>query len=95
MPGFDTESGGTIDMQLNKDAFTGFGLLLTVDQSSNIKNTDDAASIILSNGEVKAMINLFHDFLKFTEGKDYLKLVEDIEKEKELANTPPEGDKIN
>lgn len=82
MPGFNSSSGGLVDLQINKDPFTGFGLLLTIDQSSNIKNTDDTASIILSNGEVKSMIKLFHDYIKFTEGKDYFKLIEEIEAEK-------------
>ena len=87
MPGFDSESGGTVDMQLNKDPFTGVGLLLNIDQSSNIKNTQDSASIVLSTGEVKNMINLLHDFLRFVEGKDYFKSMEDIEKEKLVSAT--------
>lgn len=82
MPGFNSESGGSVDMQLNRDPFTGIGLLLNIDHSKNIKNTYDSVSIVLSTGEIKSMIKLFHDFLIFVEGKEYIKLIEDIEKEK-------------
>ena len=79
MPSFDTATGGTISLELSKDTFAGQLLYLEIDQSSNINNTDDGASIIINGQEVRQLIELLHDFIKYSEGKEYFKKIEETQ----------------
>ena len=81
MPAFDTASGGTISLDISRDGLTGQRLWMEIDQSSNINNTDDSSSVIITNDEVKNLIDLLHDYIRFTENKDYFKKISDIEDE--------------
>ena len=78
MPSFDTASGGTITLDISTDPFVGKQLWIEIDQSSNMKNTEDSASIVISSSEVRQLIDLLHDYIKFTEGKDYFKKIEEV-----------------
>jgi hypothetical protein len=59
-----TLSGGTISLGYVNDRFNGIQYLLEIDQSDNIKNGQDSASIVISHNEI---INLRDSLTEFLE----------------------------
>jgi hypothetical protein len=96
----NTSSGGLVETLLNNNRFTGINLYLHIDQSTNIKNGEGDAAIILNNNEVKALIFLLNDYIIYTEGKPHVVLADpllnpdvkilfngkEVEKKPELVN---------
>ena len=67
-----TQSGGTIDFGIIRSAIKGSSLYLHIDQTSNVRNGDDEASILLNVQECKEIIWALNEFIKYEEGKDYV-----------------------
>ncbi len=48
----DSQSGGTISLQYVNHRFNGIQYYLEIDQSTNIKNAQDSAGLVLTHGEI-------------------------------------------
>ncbi len=70
----NTSGGGLIELNLVNDRFHGQKLLMHVDQSANINNGDGDCTIVLNNGEIKALIGMLNDYITFTEGVTHVVL---------------------
>lgn len=67
-----TASGGLVEMAVNRSGITGTTLYFHIDQSTNIRNGEGDAAILLTTQECKDVIGALNDFIKFMEGKDYV-----------------------
>ena len=51
----NTQSGGSISFGYSNNRFYGMQYFIAIDQSTNIKNAQDSASIVISHAEIKAL----------------------------------------
>ena len=63
----ETRAGGKVDMGIMIDKMYGLQALLHIDQSTNIKNGEDEASIVLNIEELKSLQKGLSDFIEFLE----------------------------
>lgn len=59
----NTKSGGLIELASMRDRFRGDLLVLHVDQTANLNNGDDDASVVITDDEVKDLIGLLNSYL--------------------------------
>jgi len=67
-----TQSGGLVEMSVNRSGISGTTLYFHIDQSANIRNGEGEASILLTTQECKDVIGALNDYIKFMENKDYV-----------------------
>ncbi len=80
-----TQSGGLVEMGVNRSGMSGTSLYFHIDQSANIRNGESDASILLTTKECKDIIGALNDFIKFMENKDYVFTSESVVR---LISTP-------
>jgi hypothetical protein len=74
----NTSSGGSIDLNLHNDRFSGLKLYLHIDQNSNLHNGEGEAAIHLTNDEVKALIGMLNDYIIYSENSPYVLLADPL-----------------
>lgn len=70
----NTSSGASIELAKIKDRFHGEQLVISVDQTSNIRNGDGSVMVTVTNQEVKELIAMLNEYLTITEGVTYVVL---------------------
>ena len=65
----DTKSGGSIDLGIINHRFDGLQAVIHIDQTSNVNNGEDEASIVISYNEIKTLQENLVEFLKFLESR--------------------------
>ncbi len=80
-----TQSGGLVEMGINRSGISGTSLYFHIDQSANVRNGEGEAAILLTTQECKDIIGALNDFIKFMENKDYVFTSESVVK---LIATP-------
>lgn len=74
----ETKSGGLIDFTLANTRFHGIQILLHIDQTANVKNGEDEATILLDVPECKEIIAILNQFIKIVEGIDFVYTSESV-----------------
>lgn len=65
----NTQSKGSIDLGMGNDRFHGPQVVLHIDQTSNINNGEDEASIVVNLNELKELQEKLSSFIIYLEGK--------------------------
>ena len=73
-----TTSGGTLEVLVGMSRFAGMQILLTIDQETNIKNTEGSASLELNIAEVKELTSALNALIEKIEGKPYVVLFDPV-----------------
>ena len=74
----NTVSGGTVEAFVGMSRFAGMQVVLTIDQETNIKNTEGSASLELRLTEVKELIADLNALIERAEGQNYVVLYEPL-----------------
>ena len=75
----NTKSGGLIELGAVRHRFYGDQLTLHIDQSTNIANDDNDASIVVTDEEIKDLIGLMNSYLASrNNGIPYVVLAENL-----------------
>lgn len=75
---FQTKSGGLVRTGYFHSRISGDQFFITIDQSANINNGDDEATLILTNQEVKDLISLLNNHIIYSEGKPFVILADPL-----------------
>lgn len=67
-----TKSGGLIQCGDGVSARYGTRFFLHIDQTANIQNGEDEASILIDVEECKSMIGMLNEYIRCQEGTDYV-----------------------
>lgn len=71
-----TKSGGEINLIPSRTGILGDTLYIHIDQTANIKSGEDEATIGITPDECKNLIRLLNEFLAYTEGKNYIAVID-------------------
>ena len=86
--GFKSASGGDVNIGIVNHKFSGYMVLLHIDQTSNISNGEGDASIVLNAPECKEMIKILDRMITVIEGKPFCALIDHNNQTTE-DNVPP------
>ena len=67
-----TKSGGSVGLISTSSPISWSRLILHIDQSTNIKNGEDEASIVLTVDECKDLIAGLNEYIRHMDGQDYV-----------------------
>lgn len=72
MNGFNTRSGGFIEVGFNRNMLNGDKYIIHIDQSTNLNNGEGDATIDLTSDEIKGLISLLNNFIINFEGAPFV-----------------------
>lgn len=75
---FQTKSGGLVKTGYFRSRVVGDQFFITIDQSANVNNGDDEATLVLTNHEVKDLISMLNNHIIYSEGKPFVVLADPL-----------------
>ena len=75
-----TQSGGLVEVNILRSSMIGTRCVIHIDQTANIRNGEEEASIDLNIDECKSLISGLNEFIRLIEGQDHVVTTESVSK---------------